>query len=379
MKNLIEKIGKKAIIILVMFIILVIVILFGGAFVYNKFFYKKTYNEVETIMLDAGKSYYSDHSDRLPKELNGKISISASALAKADKMKTISEYLKDDDIKCSGHVDVTNLGSNYRYVSKLDCGDNYKTKTFLDYLNKNNSVVTDGDGLYNLNDTFVFRGDNVNNYVRFYTQKDDYKKKYRIVKFTGDYIELIYTENIDTTAWDDRYNIEKDNTVGINDYNVSSIKKYLQDLYDGKTIFNSYAKNLIIPHSISLGKRDDNDTDKSGSLENATILENQYIGLLPLSDFLNASLDKNCTSSISASCQNYNYLSKFVRTWWTATASKKNSYQVYKISGKNYGYGGYSSLSTANSKALPRFVVYVSRDAMFVSGDGTKKNPYIIK
>ena len=48
-----EKMDKKSLIIAGVFLVSIVIILFGGALIYNKFFYKKTYSEVETIMLEA--------------------------------------------------------------------------------------------------------------------------------------------------------------------------------------------------------------------------------------------------------------------------------------------------------------------------------------
>ena len=101
-------------------------------------------------------------------------------------------------------------------------------------------------------------------------------------------------------------------------------------------------------------------------------MEKQFIGLLPLNDYLNASLDKNCTTSISPSCQNYNYLAKYQYNWWTMTGTSLNTYNVYKINKS-------PSLTAANSTAVPRLVLHLAKDAIYVSGDGTFNNPYILK
>ena len=45
-----------------------------------------------------------------------------------------------------------------------------------------------------------------------------------------------------------------------------------------------------------------------GSIEKSSLLEKQYIGLLPLYDYINASIDTNCNSALTESCTNYNYL-----------------------------------------------------------------------
>ena len=102
------------------------------------------------------------------------------------------------------------------------------------------------------------------------------------------------------------------------------------------------------------------------------VLENQFIGLLQMNDFLNASLDVNCTNTNNPSCSNYNYLSKYKYNWWTITASSANSYRVFRISSN-------AEVTLASSSGYLRPVLYLTDDAIYVSGDGTKENPYIVK
>lgn len=366
MKEKLEKVFKKKIGIIVGFLILIIVILFGGAFLYNKFFYKRSYTEIENIMLEAGKRYYSNRTNSLPVNINDTVSVSVNDLVSSEEMKPISFYLKDESISCSGNVNVTNVNGEYRYVPVLDCNELYKTKKFTDYIQKNVPVVTSGNGLYNLNDELVYRGDTVDNYLKFSN------KLYRIVKFSNGQPVIIYTEKLESRVWDNRYNIDKESTLGINDYSVSRIREYLDNLYKGTTLVKVQDKLMVAGHNLEIGRRRNSDVDKTGSLEKAAVMENQFIGLLPIYDFLNASLDVNCKATTSASCMNYNYLSKYKYTWWTTTASSVNSYKIYRI-------GKSASLTSANSSAYVRPVLYLAKDALYVSGNGSKENPYIVK
>lgn len=368
MKEKIMKIEKKKLFILGGFLVLIIVILFGGAIVYNKFFYKRSYSEIEGIMVDAAKSYFAKNQDALPQNYNDLVVLSDDDLVSKDEMKTIQEYLKDESISCSGSVTVTNINGKYRYTPNLDCGNQHKTITFMNYIEASVPVVENGNGLYQLNEELVYRGDNVNNYIQFSG------KIYRIVKFSQNQAVIIYTDDtkLQNMVWDDRYNIEKNANMGINDYSVSKVRDYLNSLYDENTLISDENKLLAVAHSLNLGKRSNKDTDKTGTIEKTATLENQFIGLLPLSDFLNASLDSNCSASTSRSCQNYNYLSKYKYNWWIMTANSANTYQVYRIS-------GYAASTTASNTAYVRPVLYLSKDALYVSGDGTKDNPYIVK
>lgn len=370
MKEKLQQIDKKIWIIGGSFLILFIIIIFGSAFIYNKFFQKHSYEEIETIMLEATKSYLNENSSKLPQNINDSISIPVSSLIKAEKMNSIESYLNDNSISCDGEIKVTKINENYRYSTFLDCGeDNYKTIKFIDYIKENIPTVTSDSGLYTLNNELVYRGENVNNYISLSG------KTYRIIKFTQENPVIIYTEKLENSnVWDDRYNIEKEDNTGINDYKISRIKEYLDNLYNGNDFLTENDKLLITAHNIGIGKRNSKDTDKTGSLENSTILENQYIGLIQMNDYLNASTDNNCTNTTSPSCANYNYLSKYKFNWWTLTASNSNSYRVFRIEASSH-----ASLATTDNNNYIRPVLYLSKDTIYVSGDGTKENPFIVK
>ena len=374
MKDMIEKINstdKKKLVIVIVFFVVIMVILLGGALLYNKFFYKRSYSEVENIMLKTAKTHMEKNKSKLPHNINDVVTISVADLVRNDEMKDISEYLKDDSISCKGTVKITNINSTYRFTPDLDCGDAYKTKKFIDVIKGNNSIVESGSGLYNMNNQLVYRGDNVNNYLKLSD------KMYRIVKFVDDEAVIIYSDKEYKSSWDDRYNIDRKSTVGINDYSVSRIKEYVDSLYQGRDIlkidkdgFDS--KQLVVAYPLEIGKRDGKNIDNSGNLEKSAVIENQFIGLLPVYDYLNASLDKNCSIVNSESCMNYNYFSKLEYSWWTATASSLDSFRVYYI---------FNNLSTsfANRTVQVRYVLHLAKDALYVSGNGTLQHPYIVK
>lgn len=366
MKDLLQKVNKKILFLIGGFLILVVIIFLGGALLYNKLFYKVSYEEVENIMKQGAIEYLNDRKEKLPVNINDSITITEKTLVNAEKMKSINELIKDENATCTGEVTVTNINGEYRYNPILNCDDEYERLKFTDYIKENVTTTETGNGLYKYDNTLIYRGDNVNNYVLISG------KKYRIVKIKDEYTVLILTEKLQNMVWDDRYNIEKGSNLGINNYNVSRIKEYLNSLYEENILFKETDKLLIANHNLQIGKRTTDDTDKTGSLEDSNILENQYLSLLPAYDFMNASLDVNCTTTSSASCSNYNYLAKYNLTWWLATANSKNTYQVYKVTKS-------INLSSASSTAYVRPVVYLAKDTMYDSGDGSKENPYIVK
>ena len=89
---------------------------------------------------------------------------------------------------------------------------------------------------------------------------------------------------------------------------------------------------------------------------------------------MNASLDGNCKVASNQTCANYNFLSNYERNYWTLTGDKNTTYKVFKV----FSDEGLS-LATASSNAYIRPVVAISDDAIYVSGNGSSKNPYCFK
>lgn len=377
-KEKIKGLGKKSIFLIIGFFALILVIIFGGAYLYNRFFYKRSYTEIENIMTNAAKNYTRKHEEALPKELGGTVSLSVSELEAAEEMNSILEYTKDETTACDGNVIITKLNDNYRYAPILNCDKKYKTNIFIDEIQKKQPIVESGNGLYKLNEELVFRGDKVNNYLKLGNHL------YRIVKFSNDETVVIFSDKYKTTIfkntiWDDRYNKEKKLRMGINDYSVSKIRDFLNDIYKNKSFFSIDKesgldpRNIIVPYDLQIGRRENEDTDKTGTTEKKAIMEKQMIGLLPLYDFMNASIDADCTNGISPSCVNYNYLSSHQFKWWTMTGTSLNTYSVYQIA------NGIAILRPASSSAYLRPVFHLAKDTVYVQGDGTYENPYIVK
>ena len=126
MKEKIEKFGVRKIIIGACFLVLLIILLFVGAFLYNRFFYRSAYSEIEINMVKAAKNHMSRNPNDLPKTLNGYVTLDVADLARANEMKSLDRYINDKNITCTGKVVVTNVNPNlklYRYAPFLDCGD----------------------------------------------------------------------------------------------------------------------------------------------------------------------------------------------------------------------------------------------------------------
>lgn len=327
---------------------------------------KISYEKLEGKMESATRAYLSEHPDKNPSTSNPTVIIEDKTLIEGKYLKELKKYVKDDS--CTGKVMVDYENGSYKYQAYLTC-KKYKTEKMLDVLKKNNIISQTGDGLYEMNNELVYRGENPNNYVLFNDEL------WRIVKIDKDNkIKIILTETENKNeiydTWDDRYNTEKGSSYGINNFALSRALIRLQNIYN-----NNYEKNqnLLTKYDLCYGKRSDDSVFKDGSLECNEVLREQNIGLLPLYDYLNASLDALCQTPTSKECQNYNYLVNN-DSWWTMTANQKSTYHVYRIH-----YSGKIESDYASSKKTLRYVLALNPDVLYKSGSGTKNDPYVVR
>ena len=331
----------------------------------------KTYEEIEEELKSSAIEYYKVQSGLLPQEEGETVTVKASTLAAAELMKPLSELRKDE--KCSGRVEVTKVGDNIVYTPYLDCGNNYTTKELYKAVLEQ-GIVTTGNGLYDLNGEKVYRGDNVNNYVMLDNQM------FRIVKVTADNKILLILNEMDSTIssyYDDRYNQDKLFNSGYNDYRVSRMYQYLDDLYNNKleySLLSNNDKEKLTSFNLCIGKRSPSDAVNNNSLECSDVLENQMIGLLTVSDFMNASLDANCKATSDKSCQNYNYLKLSNIDWWLTTGNSLNNYEVFYVRSS-----GFIDESNASGYKKIRPTVMLNNNVMIKSGTGTEANPFVLK
>lgn len=330
-----------------------------------------SYNEIEKILIQKTKTAYGKDGN-LP-SLNQKIDISIEELVNKGLVKTINEYTQDDTTSCSAKVTIYNNNGYYLYEPNINCGEKYKTKTLQDTLIKD-SLVETGNGLYKVDDEYIFKGDNVNNYIKL----NDVL--YRIISINSDgSVRLMEnkknSENTMTT-WDDRYNTEKQYNAGINNYSSnglnSRIKDKIHNIYEGDT-YTDDVKAYFINKESCIGKRSINELENTGIYECAVKSESYPISILALYEYSRASLDPNCTGIVNSSCTNYNYFTSISNGFWTLTADKDTSYKAYKIS------SGSVMKSNASNPAYLLIVINIDGNTVINSeGNGSFKNPYII-
>lgn len=352
--------GSVALVMLVIILAIAIAVKIIGS--------RLSYEGLETRLESAAEKYLRDNPNELPSQLNPTVVVNADILVENKYIKEIQKLVKDSS--CSANIIVDYVNSNYKYQAYVTC-NKFKTEKFIDTIKNNNKISQVGEGLYEMNNELVFRGQNPNNYVKL---GEDI---FRIVKIDkkGN-IQIILTEwddkDYDTyDVWDDRYNSERESNYGINNYSLSRALVFTKNLYELKY---KNLNELFVPFDLCVGKRAENSTDKSGNMECSELITNQNIGLLPVYDFMNASLDGLCQTTISRECQNYNYLVNEDYNWWTLTADLQSTYSVFRVRATGVIESDYAS-----SKSELRYVLSLSSDALYKSGTGTYEDPYEIR
>lgn len=318
----------------------------------------------QTMLINAAKRYYEMNTMQLPKENYATTRVALSTLV-------ANGYINDqlEGLDCPSYVTATNMNGTYEYNAVILCDNTTRYTTPL--INKlGSTIVTEGSGLYNYKGSYIYRGENPNNYIKIGNLN------YRIIGIeANNTIKIIYNGVYNEfMPWDDRYNKDTDDQKGINDYvtnEKSRIKEYLDSYFTNTNNGEEYTSkviSLLTPHTVCVGKVSMRDNTSNVC---SKTLDNQLISTITVNDYINASLDKDCSLTNSINCQNYNYLN---RNSWTLTANKDDSYTAFYIS----YYDGILKNYTSASNAV-RPVLTLRNSVVYVSGTGTETDPYIIK
>ena len=363
-KEIFNKIDKQKLMLFGSIIGVMLAIIITIAIVVKIVGIKMSYEKLEEKLEVAAEKYMNDNTNNLPTETNPTTVVSATTLIENKYVKELKKYVKDSS--CTANVNVYWNNGSYKYQTFLTCNE-FKTQLFIDKIKSDNKISSFGEGLYEMNNELVYRGENPNNYVNYG------KELWRIVKINNKGQFILIKDKLEPDyygVWDDRYNTEADTANGINTFSLSRALSTIRNIYHEK--YNE--KEELDLFDLCVGNRNEFDASKNGSSECQSMLTNQTIGLLPVYDFMNASLDSACVTVKSRECQNYNYLVNDEDKWWTATGNNKNSYDVYYI-----GYSGEIESEEAAIGANYRYIVALNKNVLFKSGTGTEKDPYIIR
>ncbi len=365
MSDKLKQIDKKYLIIagvivgLIVFVILLMVVLklLSGP--------GKNYTRLESKIVSAAQDYFKENPELIPEEDTSTV-LDSETLISAGNLKELEKLIDDS---CTASVRVMNNGGKALYLPDVQCTE-YKTTHLKEKLIDDQLVVNSEDpymsGLYEDNGEYIFKGKNVNNYVSFggltwRILKIDENGNLRLIKNNAEKSKRL---------WDNKYNVSVKKNYGINDYKNSFLLEYLNESYEK---VNDNNKVHLIPHDVCVGKRATNDMSISYSVDCSEKLENQYISIINTLDYPMASLDENCKEVGAGSCSNYNYLKDVISTSWTSTGVSDNSYEVFYIS------SGYVSYLNSNKNNNYSWIVYLSGEELYRSGNGAEEEPYVIE
>lgn len=368
MVDALKKIDKKILIIAGCIILLPIVLIIFLAIFQGCSNSKLTYEEYENKMMSVMEDYIKD---KQPKNEGEVVTAQLSDLVQGGYIKSPEKLL--DDNTCEGSVTARkngalveeNNGGYINYTVNLEC-DNYKTETIKSSLLK--QLTTSGNGLYKQGNDYVFKGDDVANYITFYDSQ------YRIIKMNSNgFLKLVKVERgAMTEYWDNKYNTEVNNSYGKNIYSDSSILKKLLTEYNDNKYIPSDAKRHIVAQDICADSRDITNMAINPEKACSNVLKNQLVSLIDVVDYANASLDSECNGIDSMSCNNYNYLHALNLRTWTLNAVANNTYEVYYLG------SGIVRSQRASKYDSYNIVIYIDGNEKAV-GQGKENSPYVIK
>ena len=311
---------------------------------------------VEKKLVKAAQKYASKEEIKMGES----IIVDADKLASEGYIKKLSEL---NDNNCSGYVKIMNNGGVLNYLPYIEC-DKYKTATIRQTV-IDDQLTTGEDGLYYENGEYIFKGKEPNNYVKI----DGSLWVILKIDKDGDLKLLSVDSGDEEVFWDNKFNDVEELRTGENDYKTSYIREYIIKEYNS---YKDSNKQHIIPKSICIGKRRNEDVDKSSLLDCSEMLDGEYISLINPSDYALASLDKDCSSLVSGNCMNYNYLYNVLDNTWTVNAIKDSTYEAIMYVNK-------PRTEPVGEFAAAQVVIYISGDELYAKGDGTPSSPYEYK
>lgn len=371
MINALKKLDRKFLIIAISLLVLPILLIIFLAIIQGCSNRKMNYDAYEKKMISAANVYFKN-KDMIPTKEAQTAKVTLDELVKNTSLKDPAKALKDDT--CTGSVTVRRNGNSVEknaegflnYTVDLKCKD-YSTVHLVDKLKEN--VVTSDSGLYQIDNTYIFKGDNPKNYITFFGVN------YRIMSIDSNgVLKLVKEDSEDIDRiWDNKYNVDVEHYYGKNIYKDSQILKYLLNDYNNSKVISKKAREHIVAYNVCIGKRSSNDYSINKSTDCSEVLQGQVISLINVSDYASASLDQDCNSTNSRACNNYNYLYRVAQSTWTLNSVSDNTYGVIYLS------NGMMRTTNANDYNDYNIVIYVDGNELYTEGIGSSENPYIIK
>lgn len=200
------------------------------------------------------------------------------------------------------------------------------------HITSNATFVYEGDGLYLTNGNYIYKGINVDNYIKYSGFM------WRIIKINEDKtIDIVLDESINNLKWNST----------ISNFNDTDISKYLNEVFLSNLNKDLLTNTIVCNDDINdINEISCNKTDSK-----------KLVRLLNINEFLNSKSNEK------------SYISDGTNIWLSSKGSKK----ILTINSDNLSY------------ADPTFAYYIKpvvtlkNTNQLLDGKGTKESPYIIE
>ena len=203
-----------------------------------------------------------------------------------------------------------------------------------DRILKDSKVVTSGEGLYKISGNYIYKGSEVNNYIKYGNLL------WRIVKIGSDgKVDIILDNSINSISFDSAYS----------DYVSSDINSYLNKVFVKNINTEKLDKTSVCKDLVN---------DVNNTSCNDVSVDN-YVKLIDVSTFLNSKV--NDVSYIS---------DEYTNNIWTSSVSKN---KVWTINGLNL------TEAMADEAYFVKPMVTLKSNNKILKGDGSYDEPYEIE
>lgn len=352
--------------------------------------YQSQMRDIESV----GKNFAMDHTELLDANHINPTYVTVDALKYSGYLEIdkISNPKTGEEMNGCVKIDYNETNNQYHYnYENTDCSKDSSLQGFIityenglqkkeqnillsayetvlkNYENLISIIGGTTDGLYEIDDEYIFRGSNPNNYVKLGASADSYRiisldkkeKTIKLVKITPE--SSSYSTNNSNSF------LESSVSSYLLNFITSGNAKDMQDqIVDG-----TKWKNGIIDLSESMSY------EVLKSVEATSTVSNK-VGLIQVSDYIVSSLDSTCLANIASSnCKNSNYMATLFGKNAVWTMDNSSSGKVITIENNIITNHTLNTTSDITYRIYPVF--YLKRSASISSGNGTSSSPYIIK
>jgi prepilin-type N-terminal cleavage/methylation domain-containing protein len=310
---------------------------------------QKSYDTLISNIIDASKDYMLEKETDVDKYHLNTLCISIEELQNTNHIEKGEIKNPKNNELLTGFVEVKYDSNNkqYKYTYVDSCTETNTvpiSQTILS--NEEIKLVNSTDGLYETSDNYIYKGTNPNNYLRFNNNI------WRIISIDKE-TNMIKIINLNGSQ---------------HTWQENGMINYLNNDYEEGTTYTAVKDIININSKWNAGNIDNLDSSLSLLSQEKQITEYYTIGLLNVSEYIDASLVNNCFENNSCT----SYLSNN-KNYWLLDKTNENKYWYVKDDNKLY------NISPTNDTLYNVYpVLYLKINTIITKGKGTELEPYEI-